>query len=108
VRVQCVTGAENELLAALQRIDSRPRATRGWKTAREAYAALPSAEALLTRTRFLNAVDCAVNEAVQDCRSARQRRMAERRAILATMECFGLITRTRGRAPKGARKPEEV
>jgi hypothetical protein len=98
-----------EVARALDCIDgARPRETRGWRTARETYAALPSAEALIDRQQFAAEVRCAIEHAVQDCRTARGQRLAEREAILTSMECSGLIKRTRGRASRWTRKAEDV
>ena len=109
MRIGDVHGVVLEVARALEKIDgARPRATRGWRTAWDAYAALPSAETLIDRGRFAADVRCAIDQAVQDCRTARERRLAEREAILTSMECSGLITRTRGRAPKRASKAEDV
>ena len=100
VRVQDACTAAQDIARALERIDgARPRATRGWKTARKAYADLPRADACVERASFVNDVHCAIREAVQDCETARARRIAEREAILTCMEHAELITRNRGRAP---------
>lgn len=97
------------LIEAVERIDTRiPRATRGWRTAREAYAELPAGHALIDRQGFLNDAHCAIERALQDCTSSRARRLAEREAVLGTMERCELITRTRGRATKRPQKPEGV
>lgn len=109
VRIADPRATAHLLVLALDRIDGViPRATRGWRPAREAYRDLPPAEALVARERFYSAARCAIDEAVQDSRGSRQRRLDERRAILTTMECFGLIKRTRGREPRKATKPEGV
>jgi hypothetical protein len=108
-RVQSTWTVACRVMAALDRIDGeRPRPTRDWKTAREAYAALPDAEALVGRDGFVHAVHCARTQAVQDCRTPRQERLAEREAVLATLDCFGLITRHRGRAPTRDANAEDV
>ena len=108
-RVTDLDAAANRVVQALQRIDgARPRPSRGWKTARVAYAELPAAQALADRGRFLEEARCAIQGAVQDCRTARQRRLAERRAILTTLVDFGLIEQTRGRTPRDAAKAEDV
>ncbi len=86
----------------------RLRATRGWKTARQADAALPEATARVSRTRFWNAARCAIAMAVQHYRTVRERRLAERQAILKTLECYNLLQRTRGPAPNRPVKSEVV
>jgi hypothetical protein len=109
VRIGNARGVVLDVVHALDKIDgARPRATRGWRTAREAYAALPSAETLVERRQFAAATRCAIDQAVQDCKTARERRLAEREAILTSMECSGLITRTRGRVPRWAPEAEDV
>jgi len=109
VAIDSPMSAAGALIDAVERIDChRPRATRGWQTAHQAYAALPPADNLCDRQRLVLAVTCAIDEALQDCTSPRERRLAERQAILRTMERFDLITRTRGCTPNKPEKPEGV
>ena len=97
------------LIEAVKRIDTRrPRATRGWRTARQVYCELPAAGSLVDRKRFVIDAACAIKGALQDCTSSRERRLAEREAVLREMERFGLITRTRGCVPNLPEKPEGV
>jgi hypothetical protein len=108
-RIQSISEVAMLVLGALDHIDgSIPRVTRGNKTAREAYRDLPAAQAVVNRTALYREAHCAIAEAVQGCRSARERRLAERRAILATLERHGVITQTRGRMPKPDRKVERL
>jgi hypothetical protein len=101
--------AARRLAGAAERLDRyRPRPSRGWRTAREAYRDLAPASALVDRQAFRRAVACAIEDAVRGCDQPRARRLAEREAVLETMERFGLITRTRGRAIRTLRKPEGV
>jgi len=98
-----------EVRGAFVRLDNaRLRATKGWKTARETDAALPEATARVSRTRFYNTARCAIALAVQNCQTVRERRLAEREAILKTLECYNLIQRTRGPAPNRPVKSEVV
>ena len=84
---------------AIHRLDhGRRRATREWKTAAETDAALPPATLRVTRTDFYTDTRCAMEKAVQDCHTERQRRLAAREAILNELECNDLITTTRGPA----------
>ena len=93
------------LLAARDRLDKhRPRRSRGWRTAVEHDAALTDATALVERTRFYEAVRCAVEEAVLYSTSDRDRRRSTRAAVLNCMQLFGLITMTRG----GAQVPDVI
>ncbi len=80
----------------------------GWKTPSAADAELPGWKAVVSRETFYQASCKAVQCAVKGMRNARERRMAEREAILQTLENFGLIKRSRGGAPCPAVKPERV
>jgi hypothetical protein len=53
----------------------------------------------VSRESFHQAACSAIEKAVQGQRTARARRRAEREAIYATLEHFGLVRRTRGGAP---------
>lgn len=92
------------LLAARERLDGhRPRPSRGWRTAMQEDAALPPAEALVSRQAFYAAACCAIREAVLHSHTDRERRRATRTAVLQCMQHFGLITMTRaGAAPTRA------
>jgi hypothetical protein len=97
------------LLKALDRIDGTiPRATRGWRTAREAWREMPCAERLVDRADLRAEVACAIREAVRGCCSWRERRLAKRRAILAVLERHGLVTSTRGRSRRDGGQPDRV
>jgi len=97
------------LRRALDRIDGAiPRSSLEWQTARQAHRSLPCAEALVDRASFLHEVHCAIALAVQDCESWREKRLAEREAILQVLERYALVTRTRGRPPHHGDKPDGV
>jgi hypothetical protein len=97
------------LRLALDLIDGAiPRSTRGWQTAREAYNALPAAQALVDRAAFVQEAHCAIRRAVRDCRSWREERLAAREAILQVLEQHGMVTRTRGRPPHCDAEPDTV
>lgn len=88
------------LARARHRLDHwRPRASRGGRTAVAVDAALPSWYRAVARERFHAAACSAIRDALPVPATARARRLAEREAILATMERFGLIRRTRGGVP---------
>ncbi len=87
---------------------SLPRRSRGWQTARECYQSLQSSQALIDRSAFVRDAHCAIEQAVQDCESWRERRLAEREAILQVLERYGLVIRTRGRPQPDGRKPDTV
>ncbi len=63
---------------------------------------------LVDRRASYEAAACAIREAVPSSHSWRARRLAEREAVLHTMERFGLITRTRGCASRQPREPAGV
>lgn len=108
-RIPSVGLAAAAILVALDQIDgATPRPSRGDRTAREAYEELPAADALVDRAEFAREAHCAITEAVQGCRTARERRLAERKALLATLERYGLVKQTRGRVPQPDGKPERL
>jgi hypothetical protein len=109
VRVSAFKHVVRRIRGAFDRLDNaRLRASRGWKTARETDACLPLACTRVAHTRFYNAARCAITTAVQDCQTTRQRRLAEREAILRTLECYKLIRRSRGQAQTPTSKSETV
>jgi transposase InsO family protein len=77
----------------------RLRATRGWQTAHQYDLGLPPAGGVISRAVFYEAAYQAVARATKGLDGARERRRAEREAILATLQSFGLINRTRGGVP---------
>ena len=86
--------------AAIVRLnETRLRGSRGWQTSAEITAAELPAEVLVDRKVFYAAACSAAEEAMRDRKTGRARRMAERSAILQTMERFFLIRLTRGRTP---------
>jgi len=80
----------------------RLRPTRGWRTAVDFDRASPSWDTLVRREVFYREGTCAIQRAVLDSNTGRERRRAEREAILATLERFSVITRTRGGRPWSA------
>jgi len=68
----------------------------GGRTAAELDKTLPRADDLVCRARFYAAACANIERAVLGAPNARARRLAERGAILDTMENFGLVRRTRG------------
>lgn len=77
---------------------ARRRVTRGGRTAREHDALTPSWEARIDRWSFYDDTACAIREAVLRCRNTRDRRRAERDAILRVLESYRAIEMTRGGA----------
>ena len=74
-------------------------ASRGWKTPKECLLGLPAAGGVISRAVFYKTACQAIARAVEGLEAARERRRPEREAILATLQSFGLITRTRGGVP---------
>lgn len=101
--------ARARLEAARARVDgNRLRRTRGWRTALEADRAAPHWSLLATREEVLERAACAIRRALLYCPGRRARRRATRDALLATLEDFALITRTRGGRPWKAHDTEDV
>lgn len=88
------------------RIDARPRASRGGLTAAELDESLPPWDRAVSREAFWREACAAIEQGLMSAASKRERRMRTREAVLATMERFGLATRTRGEARRLAVKAE--
>jgi hypothetical protein len=96
-RVDGVVDVERRLHTARHRLDHErwrpvrapPSAHSGDKIGAQQYT--PEQREIFYRTTC-----AAIEAATRDCKRKRERRKAEREAILATMERFGLITRTWG------------
>lgn len=85
---------------AVERLNEhRLVATRGMRTAAAVDEALPRGYHAVDRHAFFEAACSASSKAAKGRANDRERRKAEREAILRTMERFGLISRTRGGAP---------
>jgi transposase InsO family protein len=89
----------SRLLCAVGQLDGRLRASKGYKTAVELDAALPMGYNVVGRARFYREACKRMKTAVLGARSWREARMAEREAVYATLECFGLVRRVRGGQP---------
>jgi transposase InsO family protein len=76
-----------------------PRESRGGWTAEELDGALERGDTLVSRARFYRRARRAIANATANCGNGRARRRAEREAIYATLETFGLIGRARGNSP---------
>lgn len=88
---------EARLLKAWLRLDFvHVRSSRGGRTAADLDTILPRAEDLVCRERFYAAACANIERAACSARNARERRRAERQAILETLESFDLVRRTRG------------
>lgn len=85
---------------AVEQVDGRRLvATRAMRTPEAVDAATPRWYASVDRRAFYGAACRAIGEAVQGCANDRERRKAEREAILSVLEDLALISRTRGGAP---------
>jgi hypothetical protein len=92
--------AARALVPAVKELNERrPLASRGWRTPAAVDAETPRWYASVDRRAFYEAACRAMREAVQGCRNDRDRRKAEREAVLRTLEGFAHIERTRGGAP---------
>lgn len=85
--------------AVAELTERRPVASRGWRTPLAVDSETPRWYASVDRRAFYEAARRAIGEAVQGCKSDRERRKAKREAILSVVEAFALIERTRGGAP---------
>jgi len=104
-----IQDARARLEASRDRIDGhRLRRTRGWKTAVEADIEGIPWTALVQRETLYAAATCAIEASLLDSLSERARRKAVREAILDTLQCFCVITRTRDGRPWSAQCAEEV
>lgn len=79
--------------------ENRPVMSRGWKTPLAVDTDTPKWYSAVDRWDFYKAACRAIKLAVQGCRNDRERRKAEREAILQTLENLALIERTRGGVP---------
>lgn len=77
----------------------RLRKSRNYKTATQLDLEMPSASDIVARDLFFSTACAAIAKAVAGCSKVRERRRAEREAIYATLESFGLIKRWRGNRP---------
>ncbi len=98
-----VEEARVRLAAAREQLDGRlPRTSRGGLTARELDRVLPGWYPRVSRAEFYEAACTAIAEAVEGAGTVEEARVAEREAILATLERFGLVRRTKGGKPLAA------
>lgn len=100
-----VEGAAEHLGRVSRRLDAhRLRASRGWKTSDQLDEAM-NAGYDVDRDGFYATVQERKAEAVQGASSARKARQAEREAVYAVLEEFGLVSRLRGGRPISDLKP---
>lgn len=100
VILQSHAEAVQALAPALTELNEhRPVASRGWRTPEAVDTETPRCYDSVDRRAFYEAACKAIREAMKGCRNDRERRKAEREAILSVLEDFALIERTRGGAP---------
>jgi hypothetical protein len=103
-----VLGAAMQLGTSIPRLNGcRLRRSLRWKTAKEVDEELPSGYDVVTREEIYEAACKAARNAVANEPNGRARRRKEREAILATLESYGLIERTRGGVPLRPRNRQE-
>lgn len=103
VELSSVEEAQARLEAAREVLDGGLlRGSRGYRTARELDGEMPGWYPRVDRETFYAECCAAIGEAVLGASGARAVRVAEREAILRTLEAFGLIRRTRGANALGA------
>jgi transposase InsO family protein len=103
-----VLGAARRIATAIPRLNAcRLRRSLGWKTAKEVDRELATGYDETTREEIYEAAREAVRNAVANEENGRARRRKEREAILATVEAYGLILRTRGGVPLCPRNRQE-
>jgi hypothetical protein len=95
--------------SALQTLDGqRLRKSRGYRTAAAVDAETPSWYGALARDDFYAAACAAVRKAVLGCNTKRGRRLAARKALLVTMQQYGIASTTVGAVPLPAVEAEEI
>ena len=101
--------AKARLEAARARLDdNRLRECLGYRTAHAVDAELPVAYNRVSRERFFAETCRRIEVAVKDKKTLRERRRAEREAIISNMEKYGLLTRTRGDQGRRAALAERI
>lgn len=86
----------SRLARAVGQLDTRLRGSKGYKTAVELDATLPVGYYNIGRERFYKEARRRMQEAVLGAETWRAARLAEREAVYAALECFGLVRRVRG------------
>ena len=90
---------------AWRRVDREtPRKVLSWRTREVAYEGMATCYTPSSHAGFYRTARSAVEKAVRGASTARARRRAERGAIYATLDGYGLVKRTRGGVPLEASK----
>jgi len=111
VKLSSASEAARKLAVSWYILDhGRPRASKGYRTAEELEAQLPSWRGRVAREAFYEQACRSMENAVKGGGTARQKRQAQRQAVYETLESFQLITRTRGGKPfmLAQQKPEDI
>lgn len=111
VKLSCIEEAAKKLASSWEILDRRrPRGSKGYRTAEELGAQLPSWNGKIEREAFYEQACEAKEKAVKGGGTAREKRQAERQAVYETLEQFQLITRTRGGKPLKLvpKEPEDI
>jgi transposase InsO family protein len=111
VKLSSLEEAARKLASSWEILDyQRPRGSKGYRTAAELEARLPTWREKVEREAFFEQACEAKEKAVKGGGTAREKRQAERQAVYETLEKFQLITRTRGGKPLMLvpKKPEDI
>jgi transposase InsO family protein len=96
VRIGSLRDAALALEGSRKRLNRRPRAVLGWQTAEQRHRTAARRYTAATRERVYETGRRAMQDAMQRTGTVRARRLAARRAALATLEHYGIIKQTRG------------
>ena len=100
VKLSNLEEAARKLASSWEILDRRRlRGSKGYRTAEELEAQLPSWDEKVEREVFYAQACEAKEKAVKGGGTTREKRQAERQAVYETLEQFKLITRTRGGKP---------
>ena len=97
-----------KLARARERLDGHRVRSRDGVTTAERRARMPGWYHAVDRHAFYDEARAAMKVAAGGCMSARARRRAERDALYAVLEGYGLVRRTRGGEAIPTVKPESI
>ncbi|RKY17352.1 MAG: hypothetical protein DRQ55_15985 [Planctomycetota bacterium] len=108
VTIGSLPAAADAVHGALKRLNTRPRGVLGGKSATAQHTATTRRYTPQTREIIHESRRRAMDAALSGTGSHRARRLAARRAALATLERYGIIKQTRGNDDGHVVKPEDV
>jgi transposase InsO family protein len=111
VKLSSMEEPARKLASSWEILDQRrPRGSKGYRTAAELKASLPSWHGKVEREAFYDQACKCIEKAVKGGGTAREKRQAERQAVYETLEQLQLIRRTRGGKPLklDTEKPEDI